>query len=97
VVRYTLGAELDLAEIAAYTVQKWGAVQCAVYLRDLRDCCQRLADNPMLGRVDTARPRYRRYECGRHVVFFRRETAALVVVRILHQRQLPEPHLDSGE
>jgi toxin ParE1/3/4 len=97
-VRYTRRAEADLDDIAEYTIETWNVEQCARYIGDLETCCQRLADNPMLGRVYALRPRYWRYEQGRHVVFFRREAGGdMLVVRVLHQSQLPELHLDEAE
>jgi len=29
-------------------------------------------------------------ESGKHVIFYRRESAGILVVRVLHQRMLPE-------
>ena len=50
-----------------------------------------LADNPALGRAcDDVRPGLRRMECGRHVVFYRKDADGILVSRILHQRMLPE-------
>ena len=43
-------AENDLFEIGEYTVRTWGIEQCARYLYGLEACCQRLADQPRLGR-----------------------------------------------
>jgi len=37
-------------------------------------------------------PGLRRMEQGKHVVFFRREPAGILVSRILHERMLPERH-----
>ena len=47
-----------------------------------------------LGRCsDDVRPGLRRMECGKHVMFYRlRKADGILVVRILHQRMLPERH-----
>lgn len=88
-------AEADLSEIADYTLRTWGEAQCERYLAQLEDCCQRLADHPILGRsCDAIRPGLRRREQGKHVVFYRRVGEDIIVVRILHERMLPELHLD---
>jgi toxin ParE1/3/4 len=73
--------------------------QCARYLDQLEHCCQQLADNPKLGRAcDKLRQGYRRLEQGKHVVFFRQlDAETLLVVRILHERMLPDLHLDDDE
>ena len=69
----------------------WGLSQAARYLRELEACCQRLADNPALGRpCDDIRPGLRRMKQGKHVVFYREEPSGIFISRILHGRMLPE-------
>ncbi|MBV8552340.1 MAG: type II toxin-antitoxin system RelE/ParE family toxin [Acidobacteriaceae bacterium] len=86
-------AEADLLGIGAYTLRTWGEDQAIRYIDDLEACCQRLADNPGLGRAcDDVRPGLRRMEHGRHVVFYRHEAGGIFVSRILHQRMLVERH-----
>jgi plasmid stabilization system protein ParE len=51
-----------------------------------------LADNPALGRsCQQILPGLRRMVHGKHAIFDRRETAGILVSRILHQRMLPSP------
>jgi toxin ParE1/3/4 len=84
-------AEDDLLEIGAYTLQNWGADQTIRYIDQLETCCQRLADNPGLGRsCDEIRPGLRRMEQGKHVIFYRQYEGGILVSRILHERMLPE-------
>jgi toxin ParE1/3/4 len=84
-------AEADLLDIATYTLHIWGQDQAIRYVDDLEVCCQRIADNPELGRAcDHVRPGLRRMEHGRHVLFYRIEAKGILVSRILHQRMLPE-------
>jgi toxin ParE1/3/4 len=95
--RLTVRAEADLQDIAEYTLRTWGEQQCARYLDQLEQLCQRLADERNLGRpCDAIRPGLRRREQGKHVIFYRRTEADIVVVRILHERMLPELHLGDG-
>lgn len=90
----TVRAELDLLEIAEYTQRTWDDVQCARYLDQLEQACERLADHPGLGRAcNHIRPGLRRSEQGKHVIFYRRSGEDIVVVRILHDRMLPDLHL----
>jgi len=90
-VRFSRRAEADLLSIVDYTLRTWGEAQANRYIDELEACCQMLADNPALGRADDdVRPGLRRMECGRHVVFYRREGEGVLVSRILHQRMLPE-------
>ena len=90
--RFSRRAAADLLSIADYTLHTWGGAQADRYIGDLETCCQMLADNPMLGRsCDDVRPGLRRMEHGKHVVFYRLQKAGgILVVRILHQRMLPE-------
>jgi toxin ParE1/3/4 len=87
--RFLRRAEADLLAIADYTIQNWAQAQATVYLNGLEECCRMLADNPDLGRAcDYIRPGLRRMEHGRHVLFYRRTAAGILVSRILHQRIL---------
>ncbi len=81
-----------MLSIADYTLRTWGEAQTARYVGDLENCCRMLADNPALGRsCDDIRPGLRRMEHGKHIVFYRaQKTGGVIVVRILHQRMLPE-------
>ncbi|MBK8254491.1 MAG: type II toxin-antitoxin system RelE/ParE family toxin [Polyangiaceae bacterium] len=96
--RLTLRAESDLLEIAEYTRQTWGEQQCARYLEQLEECCQRLAEQPILGRsCGHIRSGLRRREQGKHVVFYRRDGGDILILRILHERMLPELHVGEAD
>ena len=70
-----------------------GQAQAVRYIDELEVCCQKLADNPALGRVcDEIRPGLCRHEHGKHVLFYREERGGILISRILHQRMLPEKH-----
>ncbi len=91
--RFSRRAEGDLLSIGAYTLRTWGENQAVRYIGDLEACCQKLAENPALGRTcDDVRPGLRRMESGRHVVFYREDAGGILVSRILHQRMLAEIH-----
>lgn len=91
--RLSRRAEADLLSISDYTLHTWGKAQATLYLRELEDRCQTLADNPALGRAcDDVRPGLHRLEHGKHVVFYRQERRGILVIRILHERMLPERH-----
>src|SRR5262249_19465235 len=96
--RLTDRAESDLLDIASYTQRTWGDVQCARYLDQLEACFQRLADRPSLGRpCANLHPGLRRREQGKHVVYYLRDGDDILVVRILHERMLPELHFDAAD
>jgi toxin ParE1/3/4 len=89
--RFSPLAKADLLIIGVFTVQNWGMAQAERYLDDLEKCAQMLVGNPAVGRrCDWIRPGLRRFEKGRHVVFYRLEEDGILVSRILHQGMLPE-------
>jgi toxin ParE1/3/4 len=84
-------AEADLMDIAAYTLEAWGADRAIRYIDDFERTCERLAEAPQVGRAcEQIRPGLRRMESARHVVFYRIDESGLLVTRILHERMLPE-------
>jgi len=93
---YRLGPKgaSDLAEIFDYTVDTWGEQQAENYVEELAICFQLLADSPGLGRTcDLIFPGIRRFEHGKHVIFYKPDKNGIIVSRILHQSRLPaRPH-----
>lgn len=84
-------ARLDLLEIGDYTVDRWGIDQALRYIDSLEKCFALIATNPEIGhRCDWIRKGYRRIEHESHVIFYRKNEEGILVVRILHQRVLPE-------
>jgi toxin ParE1/3/4 len=91
--RFSRRAEADLTSIVAFTLRAWGEAQAAEYLDQLESRFQALADNPRLGRACAyIRPGLRRFEHGRHVVFYRLTAQGILISRILHERMLPDRH-----
>lgn len=86
-------AESDLQAILDFTVDTWEGEQAEVYLDGLVDCFKRIARTPLLGRgCDELRLGIRRIEHEKHLVFYRRTKAGIRIVRVLHQRMLPNRH-----
>ena len=93
VARISRLAEADLTDIGRYTLRQWGEDQTVRYLTELETCCQTLADNPRLGRAcDDILQGLRRFEQGRHVLFYREGAEGIFISRVLHRRMLPERH-----
>jgi toxin ParE1/3/4 len=96
--RFSRRAEADLLSIGDYTLRTWGKAEAARYVGELEVCCQTLSDNPASGRLcDEIRPGLRRLEHDKHVVFYRQERAGILVSRILHQRMLPDRHIEDDQ
>jgi toxin ParE1/3/4 len=92
--RYSSGAEADLENIVEYTLRTWGEAQVVHYLTAIEDCCEKLAENPMLGRsCEEIRAGLRRMEAGRHVIFYHQRANGIRVSRILHRSMAPESRL----
>ncbi|HEX4031927.1 MAG TPA: type II toxin-antitoxin system RelE/ParE family toxin [Terracidiphilus sp.] len=89
-VRISAAAERDIDEIAAYSMAKWGWRQVDLYLAKIEDGIDLLASNPSIGRAcESIRAGLRRFETGRHVIFYLIRTDGILVVRVLHQRMMP--------
>jgi toxin ParE1/3/4 len=93
VFRFSRRAEADLLSVGDYTLRTWGKAQAVRYIGEIEVCCRMLAENTALGRpCDNIRPGLRRFEHGKHVIFYRQEPRGILVSRILHQRMLPDRH-----
>ena len=79
-------ANLDFADILLYSFKTWGDQQAA-YEAELDRALQHLGTYPDLGRRrDDLGPGYRTYRVRQHVVIYRIEDAAIIVLRIVHVR-----------
>jgi len=84
----------DLETIWNYTLDTWGEEQADQYILDLNSGFGSLAVHPEKGRAcDDIREGYRKYDIGKHIVFYRLALKGIEVVRILHQGMDPERHL----
>jgi len=89
-VNISVRAEEDVDQIAAYTTRTWGWRQTNQYLSKLEDGFDLLASNALIGRsCDWIRPGLRRFEIGKHVVFYVAQQDELLIVRVLHQQMVP--------
>jgi toxin ParE1/3/4 len=90
---YSSPAKADLVTIIEYTLRVWGKDQTERYIDELEDRCQKLAQNPMLGRPYNGIPHgLRRIEQGKHIIFYRQLDTKILITRILHQSMLPSLH-----
>ena len=80
----------DLKSILLYTMKNWGSAQAIQYKQELQNGFQLLADNQSLGRsCDSIHPGLRRFEIGKHVVFYIPEPSGVLIVRVLYQQMIP--------
>lgn len=86
-VRMTRLADLDLSELLAESRKLWGEKLTTRYEDAIADGLERIGANPdRFPVVDRTVPGIRRLRVGRHVLFFRDEPEAIVVIRVLHER-----------
>jgi toxin ParE1/3/4 len=91
---YSPEADRDLGEIWSYTAERWSVLQADTYLNQLLDAFDSLAAGRLRGSpANASRPGYLRLPVGSHVAFYR-ETAEVIIVRVLHQRMDAGRHLD---
>lgn len=85
--RLTAKAEADLQSVFRRSWIEYGERKAVEYVSGIEKRFELLALQPELGRrIDRVRKGYRRFEYGRHVIFYRRQAEGIEIVRILHDR-----------
>ena len=80
-------ASHDLQLIQRYSFKQWGADQARAYDTVIERALSRLQQHPNLGRDrDDLVAGLRTLPVGRHIIYYRLSSDALIVDRILHQR-----------
>jgi toxin ParE1/3/4 len=82
--RLSRRAEIDLADIYAYTARNWSADQANRYIGEIASAITGLVSGSKIGRKrsDIAAG-YLSYTVGSHVIFYR-ETEHILIARVLH-------------
>lgn len=78
----------DLSIIWEYTCEFWSEAQADIYYFTLLEDCQKLANNPALGKTyDLIDFTVRGYLSGQHLIFYRTISASIIeITRVLHAR-----------
>lgn len=85
--RLTARAEADIQAIFRHTFVQFCDSRATAYIQGMEKRFELLCERPELGRsIDRIRAGYRRYEYGRHVIFYRRAENDIEIVRVLHDR-----------
>jgi len=95
-VKYKLTDEAarDVEEILAYSVKDFGVAQTEHYFKALKECIELLPDNPDIGySAEDILPGYLRFPYESHVVFYKKLSSSIIVVRVLHERMDAKLHL----
>jgi len=97
IIRISRKARSQLDQIAKYTEETWGAVQCERYLATLMNAIDSIAETPHLGR---SRNEVRRgtwsWRVESHVIYYDYDDTKVEIIGILHGRMDPLRHLPPG-
>lgn len=79
-------AEQDIEGIFEYTLRNFGEHQASAYIGQIKQSLQTAAVFPYIGReyVTKRGQSYRRFDCGRHALFYRPADNGIFLVRALH-------------
>jgi plasmid stabilization system protein ParE len=85
----TQQARTDLADVQAFTIERFGLEQWPIYQQRINDSLLRLRNTPMLGKQIEGLPAaYRRYHLGRpkgaHILYYRADANELLLLRVVH-------------
>jgi toxin ParE1/3/4 len=87
-------ARRDLKGIWKYTLKEWGEAQADKYLENLDQEINRLLEFPDKGvPYEHIRNGYRALYVEHHLVFYRRKTQTLEIIRVLHEAMEIKSHL----
>lgn len=80
-------AQLDVAEIWDYTVEKWSGEQANIYLLGLNALLETLCEFPEIARLRTEfMPHVRIHTYKSHVIIYQNDESTLEVIRVVHAR-----------
>jgi toxin ParE1/3/4 len=85
----------DLNEIWNYTYDNWSEQQADLYYNLIITTCQKLAENPILGKkYEKVNRELFSYKAGEHLIFFRIiNQTEIEVIRFLHSKMDLKSHL----
>jgi toxin ParE1/3/4 len=87
--RVSKRAVAHLNDIYVHGVELFGRPRALAYQVEFEDCFAMLARHPYVGRTSpTIRPGLRRHEHGSHLILYRVEEDGVLIVAVLHARQV---------
>ncbi|MDA0967518.1 MAG: type II toxin-antitoxin system RelE/ParE family toxin [Proteobacteria bacterium] len=79
-------ARADLKAIWHYSYTKWGIEKADLYLHDVEKGFNLISDNPEIGfACDYIRGGYRQLNINKHVIFYKRDSSRISIIRVLHE------------
>ena len=87
-------ADADIEHIVRESVKHWGVARAERYVFDLHEAFENLAAFPGIGNdAGHLREGYFQFPHDSHSIFYRKTDDGILIVRVLHQRQMPENYL----
>jgi toxin ParE1/3/4 len=87
-------ADTDIERILIDSIRRWGIPRAERYILELHRAFETLAAFPDIGQsVSHLRTGYFWFQHAGHSVFYKKSVSGIVIIRVLHQRQLPSNHL----
>ena len=84
-------ADADIEAIARISIELWGSARAKLYIADLHHAFEMLNTFPHLGTdAGDVRTNYFRFHHASHAVYFKKQEAGILIIRVLHQRQRPQ-------
>ncbi|XBQ15266.1 MAG: type II toxin-antitoxin system RelE/ParE family toxin [Oceanicaulis sp.] len=87
-IEYSEAAFADLAELTRYGALEFGVAASRAFAAQIKSTVRTLSDFPFAGEA-TPGETFRTFVVRSHRIFYRAEDDRLLVLRILHARQLP--------
>jgi len=85
--RLSAAAEADIEAIYTYTYQTFGGRQAEIYVSDLKQSFERLADLPRIGRsAEDLGSGLFRFRYQSHIIFYTIESDYVLIQRVFHGR-----------
>lgn len=93
--RLSLSAEKDIANIADYTIEKFGLNQARLYRNGLISSFKDISNRPERGRLyfHGKQKLVQRYRYKAHMIFYKRTNYGILIIRILGGRMDFDRHL----
>lgn len=87
-------SDRDIIDIYKYTAVNFGLAKADDYLIKLYQQFERLGAQPGIGQaVSISKKSYRRFEYESHMIYFRKRSKDILIVRVLHERMDAKRHL----
>ena len=89
-------ADDDIRHLIIHSMADFGEAQTDTYMQGLERALSELAEMPNKGRAfisDKTGREYLRYRYVSHVIYYRKREDDIFIVRILHEKTLPENQL----